>query len=543
MVIFFCVFQAELSIQGDDFTRQIWHMYATFEEFIDHQHSPGDPHNHVPHQSEDAPPPPAPQGGLGHNHDVVNLAPNYRQGPGHGHGHGHGHAMTSLVPPQDNIHLHSRDDLALASPRRSRRRRPRRLRRSVDNPLLDTISSIGCADSDEGDGSLSGSAPSSVPTSLPTSSGAASTASSCCAVSRLHPETDSIGYAGSNSVDSGYKSACPTPELPDAFYHDAGRLEKRGSLASLASSGSSGGSAAGASAKPRIAMGTRVMSRGGGVPRSSSAGSTAPPSPAPLPPRRPGSDGSYYELDQLTALRHALLTSPTLPGAAADVRTASYSKYSPRGSPAPRATSPGISKPTHVSRRAASPASPERRPRSASTGSRCSPGSRSTRRTTGSLRSGSPLLASTGSLHRAPSPGRRPRTLSPTTREESRPPPAWSRHSSPGMAPPTCRTRRPPSPIVGVDSNHDTELAMLEREIDALLYGGRDLGLGMRESPGAQYYDLDSGQEFPCPYPRLGDLSQPTNCRPALAAVRRLRGKININYNCIQKCSKLGTSI
>ena len=518
LIIYFFSQQAELSLQGDDFTRQIWHMYATFEEFIDHQHSPGDPHNHVPHQASDAPPPPAPQGGLGHTHDVVNLNSSYRQVPPH--------AMTSLAPP-DHHHSHARDDLALASPRRSRRRRPRRLRRSVDNPLLDTISSIGCADSDEGDGSIGGSAPSSVPTSLPTSSGAASTSSSCCAVSRLHPETDSIGYAGSNSVDSGYKSACPTPELPDAFYHDAGRLEKRGSLASLASSGSSGGSAAGASAKPRIAMGTRVMARGGGVPRSSSAGSTAPPSPAPLPPRRPGSDGSYYELDQLAALRHALLTSPPLPGATADIRNVNYSRYSPRGSPAPRATSPGAPKTTHVSRRAASPASPERRPRSASTGSRCSPGSRSTRRTTGSLRSGSPLLASTGSLHRASSPGRRPRTLSPTTRDESRPPPAWSRHSSPGMAPLTCRARRPPSPIVGVDSDHESELAMLEREIDALLYGGNDMRreFGGRDPAVAQYYDLDSGQEFPCPYPRLGDLSQQTNCRPALAAVRRLRGK------------------
>lgn len=481
-----CLPQAELSLQGDDFTRQIWHMYATFEEFIDHQQtsgegSPASRPSSGANSGTEAPPPPAPPGGLGatsprdalsgydvqistsstHATSITTSAP------------ARPHMAEVALPPGALPTPHEtraprphsppgvRDDLALASPRR--RRRPRRLRRSVDNPLLDTISAIGDPDSDEAD---------LLPPAPPPS------ASSCWGP-RLHPDADVVGYAGSNSVDSGYKSACPTPELPDPAAYLEHRLEKRGSLASLASTGSSSGS--GSASKPRIAMGTRVMTR---VPRSPSSGGSAP---SPALPRRPGSDGSYYELDQLAGLRGGLLGSPPPHATPAEVRNPGFTRYSPRGSPAPqRNSSPGMPPPrdAHVSRRAASPASPERRPRSASTGSRCSPGTRG-RRPPGALRAGSPLLASTGSLPRASSPGRRSRARSPSTREESRPPTSWSRHSSPGVAPPPRSLRRPPSPIVG--GHHDTDLALLEREIDALLYGDP---LGPPAS--SDYYDLDS---------------------------------------------------
>ncbi|KAL7641797.1 UNVERIFIED_CONTAM: hypothetical protein RMT77_007671 [Armadillidium vulgare] len=485
---------AELSLQGDDFTRQIWQMYATFEEFIDHQQSPGDG-SPPRHPTQDAPPPPpAPSGGLG----TVAVSPARdattpysRVSP----------TMSVIAPssvslPNTSARLRQKspsttsDDLALASPRRSRRRRPRRLRRSVDNPLLDTISTIG-GDSDEEPQHhhiyhshshnlhLRPHSPASCP--------------------RLHLETDIIGYAGSNSVDSGYKSACPTPDLPDLIYPEH-RLEKRGSLASLASSGSSGGSNTGS--KPRIPMGTRVMSRGGGIPRSPGTGVVTPT-------KRPGSDSSYYESDQLVALRQALLGSPT----EGEGLSLGGTRYSPRVSPATTLPlSLGTSqRDYHVSRRAASPASPERRPRSASTGSRCSPGAKGTRK---ALQSGSPHLASTGSLPRATSPGRRP-SLSPAGRDDNRPPPVWSRHSSPGMSTSGGRGRRPPSPIVGVDQVHENELTLLEREIDVLLYGGR----------GAQYYDLDSGREFPCPFSNTQE-TPPHSCRPALASVRRLREEV-----------------
>lgn len=485
--------QAELSLQGDDFTRQIWHMYATFEEFIDHQQtsgegSPASRPSPTGTSGNEAPPPPAPPGGLGAHspRDVVTSlgsvsshasasSPSRDVAASISTSRAH---MAEVALPQgampsashgagSHSPLTARDDLALASPRR--RRRPRRLRRSVDNPLLDTISAIGDPDSDEGD---------LLPPAPPPS------ASSCWGP-RLHPDADVVGYAGSNSVDSGYKSACPTPELPDPSAYLDHRLEKRGSLASLASTGSSSGS--GGASKPRIAMGTRVMSR---VPRSPSSGGNAP---SPGLPRRPGSDGSYYDLDQLAGIRGGILGSPPPHATPAEVRNPGFTRYSPRGSPAPqRNASPGGATPrdTHVSRRAASPASPERRPRSASTGSRCSPGTRG-RRAPGGLRAGSPLLASTGSLPRAASPGRRPRAPSPAAREESRPPTSWSRHSSPGVAPPSRSLRRPPSPIVGV--HDDTDLALLEREIDALLYGGRAGRCDpLAPNPAPDYYDLDS---------------------------------------------------
>ncbi|XP_071530218.1 uncharacterized protein [Panulirus ornatus] len=446
-------------------------MYATFEEFIDNQQTSGDGSpasrpSSAANSATEAPPPPAPNGGLGASspRDVVSSLAAAAVTSSSGtttRAHMAQVALPSSHAPRPHSPPVARDDLALASPRR--RRRPRRLRRSVDNPLLDTISTIGDADSDEAD---------LLPPAPPPS------ASSCWGP-RLHPDADVVGYAGSNSVDSGYKSACPTPELPDPAAYLEHRLEKRGSLASLASTGSSSGS--GSASKPRIAMGTRVMSR---VPRSPSAGGSAP---SPGLPRRPGSDGSYYELDQLAGLRGGLLGSPPPHTAPAEVRNPGFTRYSPRGSPAPhRNSSPGGAAPrdTHVSRRAASPASPERRPRSASTGSRCSPGTRG-RRPPGGLRAGSPLLASTGSLPRASSPGRRSRALSPATREDSRPPTSWSRHSSPGVAPPPRSLRRPPSPIVG--GHHDTDLALLEREIDALLYGDP-----LAPPPAPDYYDLDS---------------------------------------------------
>ncbi|CAG0882439.1 unnamed protein product [Darwinula stevensoni] len=76
----------------------------------------------------------------------------------------------------------------------------------VDNPLLETISVIEDFDSDD-----------------------------------FYAEKDSSGYAGSCSIDSGYKSACPTPDL-----------------VSYAEQGPQG---QGHGPRPRIPMGTKVMCR------------------------------------------------------------------------------------------------------------------------------------------------------------------------------------------------------------------------------------------------------------------------------------------
>ena len=68
------------------------------------------------------------------------------------------------------------------------------------NPLLETISTI---EDDSGD-----------------ESGPPHRLDATCPVDL---DKDSIGYAGSNSIDSGYKSSCPTPDYSsDGYYHHAG---------------------------------------------------------------------------------------------------------------------------------------------------------------------------------------------------------------------------------------------------------------------------------------------------------------------------------
>lgn len=54
----YVIVQAELSEQGDDFTRQIWQMYATFEDFLEHQQQQHPPVSPVGDTRGDTPPPP-----------------------------------------------------------------------------------------------------------------------------------------------------------------------------------------------------------------------------------------------------------------------------------------------------------------------------------------------------------------------------------------------------------------------------------------------------------------------------------------------------
>ncbi|XP_018026518.1 uncharacterized protein LOC108681944 isoform X2 [Hyalella azteca] len=230
----------------------------------------------------------------------------------------------------------------------------------------------------------------------------------------LHPSSmDALscsGYAGTNSIDSGYKSACPTPDLSDSFYPE-----------SLFLRSSSGGLI---SPRPRITMGTRMMSKGARV----------------------GSDPAYYEdIDPLE-----------IPG---------LFHRRPSTSPGPRSGSTTVS-----------------RPRSASTGSRSSPTTfPATRR---ALRS-SPHMSSTGSLTSSGLP--------------------YSRHSSPGGAysspggiSPASRRMESPHEgcnlIAEMQASSSSQLALLEREIDALLTGTSNDATQYSLSEGA--HDLSPGVGF-----------------------------------------------
>jgi len=258
------VFKAELSVQGDDFTRQIWHMYATFEEFIDTHTSFG--------KFGEASENPTPAGSIKtKKDDLVGAASRPQQRtsssrrrskPGHRQVIG-GSALELAVPNREMAVSapatstteftfettwktgNSKDDMSLIYRRPQHHRcRSRASRRRMDiaNPLLETISAIQdpCESDDHDFGDSGAQYYGAKENRLP--------GSRFCS----DPDKDSVGYAGSNSIDSGYKSSCPTPEPTDGLFYVNEPGSKRSSIASQGSQQSQ---------KPRIAMGTKVMNR------------------------------------------------------------------------------------------------------------------------------------------------------------------------------------------------------------------------------------------------------------------------------------------
>ena len=257
-------FQAELSVQGDDFTRQIWHMYATFEEFIDTRTSFG--------KFGEAAENPTPAGSVkAKKDDLVGAtsrpqprtsSSRRRSKSGHRQVIGgsalelavQNREMAVSAPATSSTEFNfettwklgnSKDDMSLVYRRPQHHRcRSRASRRRMDiaNPLLETISAIqDPCESDDHD----------LGDSVPQYYGAKENrlpGSRFCS----DPDKDSVGYAGSNSIDSGYKSSCPTPEPTDGLFYGTEPGSKRGSIASQGSQQSQ---------KPRIAMGTKVMNR------------------------------------------------------------------------------------------------------------------------------------------------------------------------------------------------------------------------------------------------------------------------------------------
>ncbi|GIY99372.1 uncharacterized protein CEXT_477021 [Caerostris extrusa] len=110
-------------------------------------------------------------------------------------------------------------------------------------------------------------------------------------------DRDSIGYAGSSSIDSGYKSFCPTPEIPDSSIYGPETSRQTNSYTGFYAEGSS--ASQGRNNKPRIMMGTKVISRQGQV------------SPLRESPGSRRSDSSLYDvnLDHLMYLRQSLLSA------------------------------------------------------------------------------------------------------------------------------------------------------------------------------------------------------------------------------------------
>ncbi|CAN7989250.1 unnamed protein product, partial [Ixodes hexagonus] len=252
--------QAELSLQGDDFTRQMWHMYNTFEDVVvkggpgsdQHQQSlqPQAPQP-LPQQSQQQQQPQPQPPVTGDPTAATVAAPAARLEP----------SATRLVKP---IRAPSSPDVRRdsssspsASPGARRKKRPMSQRCTYaacqrggtpsSNPLLDTIGSMTydpCCESDDYYDLAS--------VYLRRRQG-------------RHSDGESIGYAG--SIDSGYKSLCPTPEIPD---YDGGTTVTGQP-----------------DAKPKIMMGTRLMSKQG----------------------KPTQEELDADLDHLMQLRQSLLTA------------------------------------------------------------------------------------------------------------------------------------------------------------------------------------------------------------------------------------------
>ncbi|XP_050026780.1 uncharacterized protein [Dermacentor andersoni] len=224
---------AELSLQGDDFTRQMWHMYNTFEDVVvggtlpstDHpagdaqqQHTLPPSQQPPPAAADDTAAPAAVAAGSLRGGDVAAATA--------------GAQATAAPRAPKPVRIPSSPDVRrdssspTASPGARRKKRPMSQRcsyaacgssgssisssssgsqqqpqqrsslSSSGNPLLDTIGSMTydpCCESDDYYDLAS--------VYLQRRQ------------ARQHSDGESIAYAG--SIDSGYKSLCPTPEIPD----------------------------------------------------------------------------------------------------------------------------------------------------------------------------------------------------------------------------------------------------------------------------------------------------------------------------------------
>ncbi|KAG8185900.1 hypothetical protein JTE90_028900 [Oedothorax gibbosus] len=112
-------------------------------------------------------------------------------------------------------------------------------------------------------------------------------------------DRDSIGYAGSSSIDSGYKSFCPTPEIPDSSVYGTEICKQTNPYYDTSNAATTTTARQARNAKPRIMMGTKVISRQGHV------------SPIRDSPGSRRSDSSLYDvnLDHLMYLRQSLLSA------------------------------------------------------------------------------------------------------------------------------------------------------------------------------------------------------------------------------------------
>ncbi|XP_022243575.1 uncharacterized protein LOC111086158 [Limulus polyphemus] len=301
-------------------------------------------------------------------------------------------------------------------------------------------------------------------------------------------DKDSIGYAGSNSIDSGYKSLCPTPEIPDCSYYAAEATD--------ASNTNSSFKKAKDSVKPKIIMGTKVMGRQ--CQRHQHGNSIG---------SRRSESGLYdVNLDHLMYLRQSLLS--------AIQKCESVSSSSRDGSPTVANRSCDSSSKVSCSSNSHSP----KHQRSSQFGrSRASPyvpevTDHSTPQNKISGNSSSASLSLPAG----------PQTYQKTVRFDTDIKVTSLTKKQTGLNSPRIRKKHSKSILkdslcASLRSNLESDSTlipdcMLEEEIDALLYGK------------AEYYDIESVDDFPCSYVTM--IEEKYRCgKTSVAKVKRLKEK------------------
>lgn len=278
-------------------------------------------------------------------------------------------------------------------------------------------------------------------------------------------DRDSIGYAGSSSIDSGYKSFCPTPDLPDSSFYGTDRTNQYSGLYQDSSSSSQG-----RGGKSRIMMGTKVISR---------QGQASPASLRESPTSR-RSDASLYDvnLDHLMYLRQSLLSA---------IQKCESSKVD---TGTKQRTEIAVEKSTNlVEDQHYSDSSPAK--------------SASYQKT---VRFNTDVKVSTVNSSQPPSENSdQNHSRTGDTSNET----TGKIQSKSILKDPLCANLRSQLEAGSTDCT-------LEEEIDSLLYGR------------AEFYDLESVDEFPCSYVTMIEEKYRSG-KPSLAKVRRLKGKLLIS--------------
>ncbi|GFQ68042.1 uncharacterized protein TNCT_292411 [Trichonephila clavata] len=284
-------------------------------------------------------------------------------------------------------------------------------------------------------------------------------------------DRDSIGYAGSSSIDSGYKSFCPTPEIPDSSIYGPDASRQANSYTGYYAEGSS--ASQGRNGKPRIMMGTKVISRQGHV------------SPLRESPGSRRSDSSLYDvnLDHLMYLRQSLLSA---------IQKCEFSKSSSSSNAEPSRTDT-----SHVTTEKCSTSNPVNDERYLDN----PPPKSSQPSYTKTVRFNTDVKVTTVNSSQPASDGSdiNPCRTSDGANAEQKV------QSKSILKDPLCANLRSQLEAGSVDCT-------LEEEIDSLLYGR------------AEFYDLESVDDFPCSYVTMIEEKYRSG-KTSIAKVRKLKGE------------------